>query len=102
MNTFHYDYERNERKAVVKRIGNGNPILIMHDIDKGHPNGKECHVITDTGIVFIYNENTKQLVTTLIARPAQIQRYYDMINKKAPVWLMNIAKNHVALGLNEI
>ena len=102
MNTFHYDYERNERKAVIEHIGEGKPILIMHDIDKGHPNGKECHVITDTGIVFIYNENSKKLITTLIARPAQIQRYYTMINEKAPAWLLTIAENHTALRYNQI
>lgn len=100
MDTMHYTKDREIRQMLINSIGYGNTLLIIHDIDKGHYNGMERHEVTDTGIVFIYNERTGNLITSLIARPAQIQRYYSMIGKTAPAWLLTIAEEHTRKGFN--
>lgn len=101
MNSYHFDNEREMRNMLINSIGYGNAVLKIHGIDKGHRNGAECHVVTDTGLILVYNEASKKLVTVLIARPAQVQRYYDMIGQLAPRWLMQIALEHQRKGYNE-
>jgi hypothetical protein len=92
--------DRKERNDFIKnQIGIGNPIRTFK-WDKGHPNGPELHTITDTGIIIIRNERTKRLVTTLIARPGQIYRYYINENEVPPKFLMKIAKEHLDAGFN--
>ena len=92
--------ERNIRNDFIKEhIGVGNPLRTFK-WDKGHPNGPELHTITDTGIIIVQNERTKKLVTTLIARPGQIYRYYINEGLYPPKELMNIAKEHTEAGYN--
>ena len=71
----HYKNQRSVRNEVIEMIGHGN-ICGVFSVDRGHQNGKEYHIITSTGIIFIENEESKKLITALIARPQQIQRYY--------------------------
>ena len=97
--TLHWE-ERKERNNLIEDvIGMGNPIRTFK-WDKGHPNGPELHTITDTGIIIIQNERTKKLVTTLIARPGQIYRYYINENEVPPKFLMDIAREHTKAGYN--
>lgn len=97
--TLHWK-ERVDRNEFIKNeIGIGNPIRTFR-CDKGHPNGPELHTITDTGIIIVRNERTNKLVTTLIARPGQIYRYYANENKAPPKFLMDIAQVHTDAGYN--
>ena len=97
----HFLNDRKTRNSLIKYIGYGKPIFSTV-IDKGHKNGPERHIITDTGIVFIINKNTEKLVTTLIARPGQIKKYYESQQQQAPENLLKIAYDHQKLGYNEI
>ena len=89
MTTRHYIEERQDRENRIKIIGQGKVIKSVV-VDRGHRNGPEIHEITDTGIINIYNERTKKLVTKLIARPGQIKRYF--INEVIPKGLLERAK----------
>ena len=82
MTTKHYTKDRQDRENRIKEIGYGTVIKSVV-VDRGHINGPEIHEITDTGIINIYNERTKKLVTKLIARPAQIKRYFTEAVPKA-------------------
>lgn len=89
MNTRHYSEDRIDRENRIRKIGYGTVIKRVV-VDRGHKNGPEIHEVTDTGIVNIYNQRTHKLVTKLIARPAQIKRYFD--EGKAPAELLKRAR----------
>ena len=97
--TIHFETREARNKFIFENIGLGNPIRTFR-WDKRHPNGPELHTITDTGIIIIQNERTKKLVTTLIARPGQIYRYYINENEVPPKFLMDIAREHTKAGYN--
>lgn len=98
--TFHYSDERASREALITKIGIGEPVASFV-VDKGHINGLEIHQITTTGIILIYNMNSHKLVTKLIARPAQIMRYFSEDDKPIPYEILNIAMEHEKMGYNE-
>ena len=108
-NTKHYEEDRKTREyAIQYMIGCGHPVAEFI-VDRGHKNGAERHVITDTAIVEIYNARTGRLVTKLIARAGQITRYfrytdtYKKIYDKANLAnLKALANKHEALGYNNI
>lgn len=97
MTSKHYTQDRIIREQHIKEIGYGTPVASFI-VDRGHKNGPEIHEITSTGIINIYNERTKKLVTKLIARPAQIKRYFT--NGTAPSYLINIARANTKLAYN--
>jgi hypothetical protein len=97
--TEHWSKRIDRNDFIQDEIGFGVPIRTFR-WDKGHPNGAELHTITNTGIIVIRNERTKKLVTTLIARPGQIYRYYANENEVPPKFLMDIAKEHTEAGYN--
>lgn len=81
----HYKKQRSVRNEVIEMIGYGS-ICGVFSVDRGHHNGKEYHIITSTGIIFIENEESRKLVTALIARPQQIRRYYvDMYGQHSKI-----------------
>lgn len=94
--TRHYARDRRHRESIIKEIGYGH-IIKVAIVDRGHRNGAEVHKVSDTGIISIYNLNSGKLITKLIARPAQIQRYFD---GDAPVELLTIARHHQNMGYN--
>lgn len=53
-------------------------------VDKSHPNGDEIHAINENGLIYVYNEKSKNLITILHARPAQLKRYYDSLSLIIP------------------
>ena len=91
MTSEHYRTERESREY-----------LIDFGINRGHKDGPEIHILTSTGVIVIKNYYTNKIVTKLIARPQQIQRYYTNVGEKAPAWLLTIAKQHNRLGYNKI
>lgn len=100
MNSKHYTRDRQQREAIINQIGIGNVIKEVV-IDRGHRNGPEIHKITDTALILVYNQRTGILVTKLIARPAQILRYYSDDELK-PRAVVKLARKHVEMGWNEI
>lgn len=95
--TRHYREDRRQREHIIQMIGQGHIIKVVI-WDRDHRNGAEVHKVSDTGIISIYNLNSGKLITKLIARPAQIQRYFE--NGDAPVELLTIAREHTRLGYN--
>ena len=94
----HYMNDRKGREETIRRIGEGNTIKVAI-VDKGHRNGPEIHMVSDTGIITILNQRTGKLITRLIARPAQIKRYYES-ESRIPAGLLDIARQHQRLALN--
>lgn len=100
--SIHFSIDRCERakileelKAPILSVGGKLCIFI---IDKGHKNGAEIHVITENGIIHIYNKASKKYITGLIARPGQLTRYGAII----PDFVIHRAEAHVALHYNEL
>jgi hypothetical protein len=75
-------------------------------VDKQHENGNEIHEILESGIIKIYNENTKKLITILAIRTGQIWRYaFDKMGRKTLTsfeieTLKTQAKRNELLNLN--
>lgn len=100
--TIHFSADRKSRAAILEKLKapilSVNGKLCIFIVDKGHKNGKEIHVITENGIIHIYNQHSKRYITGLIARPAQLMRYGvsipDNVIKKASI--------HVSMHYNEI
>ena len=100
MNSRHYTKDRQNREAIITQIGVGTVIKEVV-VDRGHRNGPEIHKITDTALILIYNQRSGKLVTKLIARPAQILRYYRDDEPK-PTQVVRLAKIHTRMGYNEM
>ena len=100
--TIHFVADRKKRAVILEKLK--APILsidgklCIFTVDKGHKNGAEIHVITENGVIHIYNKNSKKYVTGLIARPGQLTRYGVII----PDFVIRRAEAHVALHYNEI
>lgn len=98
----YHNAERISREYLIDfGIGLGH---VVNDfvINRGHKDGPEIHNLTSTGVIIVENYYTKKIVTKLIARPQQIQRYYNIIGEKAPMWLIAITKEHNAIGYNQV
>lgn len=99
--TAHADEERQYRITLANRlIHNENATLAdTFKVDKGHRNGLEIHNVYTNGVVKIYNLNTHRLITTLIARPTQITRYYEAcgIINTIPNEIINKCMEHKGL-----
>ena len=98
MNSKHYLLDRKNRENLIKEIGYGKTVKTVV-VDRHHRNGPEVHVLSDTGIVTIYNQQTGILITKLIARPGQIKRYFKE-NEKIPADLLELARQHERMNLN--
>ena len=96
----HYYMDRKSREELIQKIGEGK-VIASFNVDRGHVNGPESHKITSNGIIVVYNAISNKLVTKLIARPGQIKRYYAIINKQAPKYLLDIASKHESLNYNK-
>ena len=98
MTSKHWKNDRNKRNEIIEKIGCGNTIKTVV-VDRHHKNGPEVHEISDTGIITIFNQRTKKMITKLIARPGQIKRYFTE-NEIIPEELLNIAKQHQKMNFN--
>ena len=98
MTSRHWQRDRQERTRIIGKIGTGK-IVKTTIVDRGHPNGPELHKITSTGLIMIYNQWTGKMITILIARPAQIQRYFKQ--GQAPAYIMELAREHERMGYNK-
>ena len=100
MTSTHYNKDRIEREKLIKKIGIGKEVATFR-VDRHHINGAELHTITSTGIIIIRNERTNKMVTKLIARPAQISRYFKTETKEVRD-IIKIARKHQELGYNMV
>lgn len=98
MNSKHWDRDREARRKAIEEIGEGNVIKTV-EVDRHHRNGPEIHKISDTGIITIFNKNSNKMITQLIARPAQIRRYFAE-DEIIPKGLLKLARQHQELELN--
>ena len=92
MTSKHWKKDRKNRKKIIETIGYGNTIKTVV-IDRHHKDGPEIHKISDTGIITIFNQRTKKMITQLIARPGQIKRYFTE-NEIIPMELLDITRQH--------
>lgn len=92
--------ERQKRIALAKQLImiESAKVLQYAICDTGHKNGLEVHVVYNNGIVFIYNMRTRKLVTVLIARAPQIERYQIVITKT----MRKKINTHIKQGYNNI
>lgn len=82
--TEHFDTDRRSRyERILHRVGFGHAVRLCL-VDTGHPAGREVHVLTSTGVVVVFNERTRRLVTMLVARPGQVARYYAPFGEEPP------------------
>ena len=97
----HYKRTRNRREQTIRKYCNGDGHIIDgFVIDRGHKDGIEVHSITDTGMIIIHNYHTGKLITKLVARLKQIERYYKDAGQEVPRWLLELAQWHQDLGYN--
>lgn len=101
MNSKHYTYERKNREEIISSLGGEGKAFKSFKINRGHRDGEEIHTITFNAIIVITNANSGKVVTKLIARPEQLDRYFRRINAQTPKFLMDLAREHKKLGLNE-
>lgn len=101
--TKHEYYDRWTREKYILDhydLSNKN-ILNVFCVDKGHRDGIELHTIYKNGIIKIINPVKRCIITYLIARPQQIQRYYDKSHTiLRDTKVIDIAMEHQAKGLN--
>ena len=71
--TNHFKEERQTRANILEELKapilSVNGKLCIFIVDKGHKNGKEIHVITENGVINIYNYNSKKYVSHVIRLP---------------------------------
>lgn len=91
----HYAMDRKEREQLIQQIGYGKIIKRVFEQDI-------FYTISTTAIISIMNRQTYKVITRIIARPAQIQKYYAKHNETAPNYLLKIAKQHQDMGYNYI
>lgn len=69
--------ERLDRIKKYNTLGFGKEIFVAgFEVDKFHPNGPEHHLITNSGIIYIYNSINLNLITVKGARGRQIRDFY--------------------------
>lgn len=93
--TSHLKKSRKKRLNKAMEFNKGAKINQSFVVDKGHPDGPEIHSVTDNGIIFIINANTKRFITVLLARPNQIRRLYKACKIKPPKNMMRKARFYV-------
>lgn len=92
--------ERQKRLMLANQliISEGAKVIQYTICDTGHANGLEVHIVYNNGIVFVYNMKSRKLITVLIARIPQIERY----NIKVTKTMQQKIKSHIKQGYNNI
>ena len=103
MTSRHYRRQRHKREKFIDEcLGGDGKVVDSFIVDKGHIKGLERHDVTENGIIVIYNAETNKLVTKLVARSGQIQRYYYNSGKEPPLWLLELCEWHESLQYNRL
>ena len=92
--------DRSRRMEVINNliINEHGKICKVWLVNTGHANGLEVHVIYNNGICLIFNNDSKKLVTGLILRPRQVERYQITMTK----CMRKKVKNHMQKSYNYI
>ena len=92
--------ERQKRLALANQLIISESAKVIQNTicDTGHKNGLEVHVVYNNGVVFVYNMKTRKLITVLIARAPQIERYNIVVTKT----MKQKIKSHIKQGYNNI
>ena len=102
-NTAHLLYRNDRLEKIRTIIGYGNEVC-ENIVDRGHPNGPERFVLTDTAIIKCYNARTGRHITDLIARTNQIYDRMGFAFSSLPFPLrkkiIDLADRHEELGYN--
>lgn len=97
-----HSVHRTSRFLIAESLEPGTKhFLQFFEVDKGHPNGSEIHALTEQGVIYIFNKETGKLITCLIARPAQLARYYEAVGAVCPKKAYRLAQIHESQRLNE-
>ena len=97
------EHSKKSRHFQKDRIARYHKILSLEKIpvidksflvDNGHEKGAEIHCVSTHGIIYIYNQKSRKLVTMIIARPNRIKRLYDSVGENAPSEILQEAKNN--------
>lgn len=103
LTTSHLANDRQNRLNFVDKNIEEGKYITSFVVDTLHPNGNEIHHIFDNGIIKIENERTRRFITLLIARPQQIYRYWNGLNKVFPQkyqYVIHKAITHQSKGFN--
>lgn len=97
LNTKHIG-DRTNRLAKINQliVEENGKIIGAFEVNTGHKNGNEIHVVYNNGVVKIYNKTSQKYITAIIARIPQIERYGIECTKT----MKNKIKKHVKENLN--
>lgn len=93
----HFRLDRRERLDRIRHSVGFGHVVRQCLVDTGHPAGCEIHALTDTGVVVVVNARSHRLVTMLVARPAQVRRYYEPFGEEVPKELIGRAYENTCL-----
>lgn len=97
INTNHIS-DRTKRIAKINeliRTENGK-VIDAYEVNTGHENGNEIHIVYNNGVVKIYNKNSRKYITAIVAREPQMERYGIVLTKT----MKNKIKKHIKANLN--
>ena len=98
--SYHYFEERKKRQDYINNMPEGK---IVKDFVYVHPTaGKQIHRVLSNGVVEVLDITKTQLITKIIARPAQLVRLYKSIGEKVPHGLFITACRNKENGANEL
>lgn len=98
--------DRNNRRVVAASLDKKAHVVASFLVDKGHKDGQEVHVVTNNGIIYVFNHMKlflgahNALVTILIARPNQVERLFEACGMPVDEAIIAKCKEHQARGLN--
>jgi hypothetical protein len=72
--TKHLDERIKRFQAYKKLLSNHFKYAFL--VDTNHANGLEIHSINENGLVYVFNNASKKLVTIIHPRPRQLKRYF--------------------------
>lgn len=104
--TQHLASDRLSRYNILQnKLNTYGEIVYSFIVDTGHRDGLEIHSITNRAVIIIQNKKTNRIVTFLFARPQQIKRYWEGLNKDVPQnaemeFILRFAQSHQQRNLN--
>lgn len=100
--TYHKSAHRKQRMQAIEESCGKGEVVAQFIIDKKHRNGNEIHQVKSNGCIDVYNERTGRHITTLIARPKQVERCYNGVGEKIPKELLMKTISNTAKGYNHL
>jgi hypothetical protein len=100
--TQHFNNERLKRYHRYESLIKDTTFSEFFVVDGGHKNGCEVHCLNDKGICFIYNKNSRKLITVLALRPQQYKRYYQRVGIPHNKKIAGLCLQHTLNNLNQI